>query len=434
MNKKIHQHLLAGNSLKKSSSLNQLGFTLVELMVAIVLGLLLTAAVLQTYLSTKQTYRVTEGVSRVQENARFALHFLTKDLRNAGYSGCIGRVRNKLNGDPTEYISFESAVIGWDYDDTTATNTATNDFSLSATNAALDLPTDVNKWGRTNSAGGTSPLPAILQGEVARGSDVLWFKNFEELDIIIKEHNDKSVSIVAESEHGVPNDSIMLVGNCSEVELFQHLSQGQGKQVNLNANTGAGGSPGNRAIGGSLAEWSRLYTAEDNLYGFVQTYYYIGEGASGLPSLFRFRTGKPSITVTSTDVTGTAEELVEGVESMQVVFGEDLNNDDNPNRYISASEVTNWDDIVSVRVGLLYRTPNNSTDQDQSTSYTLLDNINFTHDANDNLLRYVTNTTVKLRNRGLDENLAYYICDAPTDKQSGTNGTDKDGNGVVDCT
>ncbi|MFT5135960.1 MAG: type IV pilus assembly protein PilW [Arenicella sp.] len=389
---------------------HQQGYTLVELLVAITLGLLLTAAVVQSYMATRQTSRVTEGVSRVQENARFAIHFLAKGIRDAGYSGCIGRIRNKLRGEPTEFLSFRSSVQGWEY-----AGTASDD-SFQLSGIPLVIPTGGTSWSQA--AGGSNPnLPNSLIGRAVAGSDVIYFKNFGELDLTIKDHNDNAVPITVTAAHELENNTIMMVGNCSEVELFQHLSQGQGNQVSVTAATGMGvGDPGNRATIGGTPDWSRPYDLNDNFYSFSQTYFYIGMGSSGLPSLFRYTSSIPFSAATPAFVAAKLEELVEGVETMQLMYGEDLTGDDNPNRYVSAHQVIDWNAIVSVRVGLLMMSPNSATDQDQSdalgTAYTLLDGIDFTHANDDLTLRYAVNSTIKLRNRGLDDNLAYYICNA----------------------
>jgi type IV pilus assembly protein PilW len=65
----------------------QLGLTLVELMIAMVIGLVLTGGVIQIFVANNQTYRVTENMSRVQENGRFALDNLGKIIRLAGFKG-----------------------------------------------------------------------------------------------------------------------------------------------------------------------------------------------------------------------------------------------------------------------------------------------------------------------------------------------------------
>jgi type IV pilus assembly protein PilW len=64
---------------------NQLGLTLVEMMIAMTLGLLLMAGVTQIFISNKQTYSTTQTLGQVEDNGRFALSFLVKSIRNAGY-------------------------------------------------------------------------------------------------------------------------------------------------------------------------------------------------------------------------------------------------------------------------------------------------------------------------------------------------------------
>lgn len=62
------------------------GFTIVELMVAGTLGLILIVGVLQVFISSRQTYRVQDAISSVQDGGRFALQFLSEDIQKAGWS------------------------------------------------------------------------------------------------------------------------------------------------------------------------------------------------------------------------------------------------------------------------------------------------------------------------------------------------------------
>ncbi|WP_376695898.1 PilW family protein [Wenzhouxiangella sp. EGI_FJ10305] len=61
------------------------GFTLIELMVAMVLSLFLLGGVILMYASTKSTYEDVDRLSRLQENVRFASDYLVRDVRNAGF-------------------------------------------------------------------------------------------------------------------------------------------------------------------------------------------------------------------------------------------------------------------------------------------------------------------------------------------------------------
>ncbi|MCC7220470.1 MAG: PilW family protein [Candidatus Contendobacter sp.] len=63
----------------------QRGLTLIEIMVALLIGVFLLAGVIQIFIVNKQTYRVQENLSRMQENGRFAIDYLNHYIRLAGY-------------------------------------------------------------------------------------------------------------------------------------------------------------------------------------------------------------------------------------------------------------------------------------------------------------------------------------------------------------
>lgn len=63
----------------------QKGLTMVELMVALLIGLILMWGVAQIFVANRQTYATLEGSARLQENGQYALDFVTQQLRMAGY-------------------------------------------------------------------------------------------------------------------------------------------------------------------------------------------------------------------------------------------------------------------------------------------------------------------------------------------------------------
>ncbi|MGE5155729.1 MAG: hypothetical protein ACM3ST_17175 [Bdellovibrio bacteriovorus] len=67
---------------------HQIGLAMVELLVAMAVGLFLMGGILQVFVSSKASYRVGEANSRVQENGRFAVQMLASDLRGARGTGC----------------------------------------------------------------------------------------------------------------------------------------------------------------------------------------------------------------------------------------------------------------------------------------------------------------------------------------------------------
>ncbi|MCF6202164.1 MAG: PilW family protein [Methylococcaceae bacterium] len=67
------------------SPVQQEGMTLVEVMIAMTIGLFLIAGVIQMFVSTKLSYSVQNAVTRISENSRFSLEFLAGNMRLAGY-------------------------------------------------------------------------------------------------------------------------------------------------------------------------------------------------------------------------------------------------------------------------------------------------------------------------------------------------------------
>jgi len=93
----------------------QTGLSLIELMIAMTLGLILMFGVVQIFISSKQTYTVVTSQSQTQENARVLKHFLGRGLRHAGYWG-----------DVTEFMAFPNAGV---FDDNEAVFATNNDAS-----------------------------------------------------------------------------------------------------------------------------------------------------------------------------------------------------------------------------------------------------------------------------------------------------------------
>ncbi|MBF1165045.1 MAG: hypothetical protein HXL68_08385, partial [Dechloromonas agitata] len=64
------------------------GFSLVELMIALALGLFLTGVAITIVINNRQTFRTAENQARMQENARAAFEMMARDLRGAGGNPC----------------------------------------------------------------------------------------------------------------------------------------------------------------------------------------------------------------------------------------------------------------------------------------------------------------------------------------------------------
>ncbi|QYA54922.1 PilW family protein [Acinetobacter johnsonii] len=84
---------------------SQLGLTLLELMVALVLGLLIVAAGLAVFLNAQRSMGFQTSMGDIQQNANFGLSMLTQDLRHANLNTpSAQRVNNKLVGSGIVFV------------------------------------------------------------------------------------------------------------------------------------------------------------------------------------------------------------------------------------------------------------------------------------------------------------------------------------------
>lgn len=96
------------------------GFSLVELMTAMLLSMLLIIATVSVFISNKRVYAATEGLGRIQENARIAFELMSRDIREAGGNPCDVRMKvvNVLADTTSWWATYDSetdtGIFGYD--------------------------------------------------------------------------------------------------------------------------------------------------------------------------------------------------------------------------------------------------------------------------------------------------------------------------------
>lgn len=369
----------------------QRGVTLVELMIAMVISLLVLLGVATVYSSSKRSYKVQEEMARLQENARYAFASMAGDITEAGFAGCNPKLQSMLNTNEDAIFDFMAGIDGWEY---TATSTAPGQnytiASLTNTGSASDWTS--YDWG--NGAG--TDLAAALTGNVLQGNDVLVIKkNILRDDIGLQQNPVTSAAIPTDNATGIPQCAIVVVTDCQRGVVFQ-----KGNNASASSLTRATGScsPGNV---NPSNPWPFEITNQFRSMEAKSYAYFVGPGASGEPALFRadYSAGTGSIIT---------EELVEGVENMQVLYGEDLTPTDTnfqPTRYVTADNITDPDNVMSVRVSLLVRTPQELNRPQATRTLSLLGVDNATSvdvtTLSDRRVRKVFTSTFFLRNKGL---------------------------------
>jgi type IV pilus assembly protein PilW len=320
----------------------QKGLTLVEMMIAITLSLILTVAVGFLYVGTKQTYRSQESLSRLQENARYALEVISRDVRMAGYRGCAGSTNpfaNTLNT-PTAYPwNFAVPIQGFE-------------------------STGASTWSPALDASITSPLG---------GSDVITVRSVQSDGVPVVAHASPTGDITVNAGSGLQQWEVALAASCTNSAVFQ-ITNVPGTTVS-HAATGA--APGN-----ATANLGAIYTGGEVIPISTKTYY-LRSNPAGRPALYRI------------EANNAAEELVENVAGMQIAYGEDTNGDSAIDAYNNANAVGNWGNVLSVRISLLVNTAEDSLTP-QAQDYTFN---GATVTAPDRRLYKVFTETIGIRNR-----------------------------------
>ncbi len=124
---------------------HQRGVTLIELMVALVLGLVVSGAALALFMTNRQTYVASENMDRIQEASRIAFELMARDLREADGNPCSNKLvpENRLSGSTTYawWSDWGAGLRGYDG----ATAFADDGFGTAATKRVAGTPA-VESW------------------------------------------------------------------------------------------------------------------------------------------------------------------------------------------------------------------------------------------------------------------------------------------------
>jgi len=78
----------------KSTPGKQTGLSLIELMIASVIGLVILGGAVTIFSSNSASSKLSTGMARVQDNGRVALDIISYSTRMTGYEGCRDEVKD----------------------------------------------------------------------------------------------------------------------------------------------------------------------------------------------------------------------------------------------------------------------------------------------------------------------------------------------------
>jgi len=320
------------------------GFSLVELMIAMLISLLLMSGVVQIFASTKNTFLTQEGSSHLQENSRFALGRLSEDISAAGYLGCLDSdapvkpfVNVLANNALGTAYDFSTPIFGTDGTGANGSDTITIRRAGGGAGIRLTGPMD-------------SPTADIQLDNTAIG-----YNSLNQFDLLV-------------------------VGDCGTAAVFMITNNPATSGGTIKHASGVTATTGpNQGQSNSSEDLQTVFGADRSsvagatLVGTV-TYELCASMSGSGTSLYSGSNNCANTTQTN--------ELVEGVQDMQILYG--IDNDGTPGveQYLRADQVSGfaqWNSITSVRMTLTFDTVQNVPGGLYTQSFT---------------------TTVRLRNRG----------------------------------
>ncbi|OOG50293.1 prepilin-type N-terminal cleavage/methylation domain-containing protein [Rhodanobacter sp. C01] len=286
------------------------GFTLIELMVAMLLGLIVIGGVVSVFLANQRSYRTNQALSDVQDSSRVAFEMMARDIRNAGLTGCSnsGRVANVLNNRSTAWwANWSNTLMG---------------YGAGQTDLAV-----------TTGAGA---------GQRASGTDSLMLLGADSSGVSVKNNAEPAATFtINETSSNLQAGDVIIVCDPDHAAIVQITGYANGTITHA-----ASGSPGNCTTDLNYptvcsSESSYVFAPNAQIAKLTAADWYIGNyvdgnGVSG-KSLYRM------------DATNTAQEMVRDVTGMSITYHQSGNNS-----FVGASDplLTNWALVDAVQVNL----------------------------------------------------------------------------------
>lgn len=314
------------------------GFTLIELMVAMLLGLIVIAGVVSVFLANQQTYRTNEALGDVEDGSRIAFEMLARDIRDAGLTGCDtsnGRLSNVLSNGPNAnggtatdwYADWRNALHGYDNAGSIADPALTALPTSGATSPVVgNGSVQVISTGSLDVTIVTDPSPSAANFKINAATtqlskgDVIMVCDFDHATLMqITDYTPPSVTVVHNSGTGSP-------GNCSKGLGYPTVCGGNANGANYTF------PPNSRVSKLTAADW------------------YIGNNPVGGTSLYRLAV----VSSSSAGLTPTPEEMVRNVAAMQIAYLQPPNT-----TFGTATSVgSNWTAVDAAQITLTLQSTN----------------------------------------------------------------------------
>lgn len=355
------------------SNKKQTGLSLIEIQVALVIGLLLTAGAIQLFIGNQTTYRTEAALAQMQQVGRFALETMAKEIRMAGFTGCTSR--EALRG--TEYSGLDLPP----YDMT----------GINAKVAGSEAQGS-NNWNpaRPNLGG--------LLANMTDQTDMLTIQRADQCGTQLTANSDTTgagLSIYTPNQCNFQANDPVMITNCERMEIFQ-----------IQADV-ADTAPSQTMNFNGLAQLTtdQLFNTSSTVHKVISNTFYISpsQADANINALWMSNWIPDGTAGAPTAADFNPIEIADGVDDLQILYGVDTGGvDEYADTYVTADQVAvvnladSWNAVRSIRISLLLSSvADNITTEARAFQFNGAD----VNTANDRRLRAVYSTTVSIRNR-----------------------------------
>ena len=384
MNKIIHK--------KINTVVSQQGYSMLELLVAMTLGILVLSSAVSMQVSNRDAFKSTTAQLQMKTNAKLAAEFIGTSLRNVGVMGC-----RTIDG----YVGGQKDA---------GKNQSSYNISLNATTLAFaDFNLGHEIQGYQSVGAGWVPTPSadLSLTNAVSGSDIVTLRGGIGESYVLLDRNEGdtqyTLDIAAGTNVLMAKNNFAVASTCKDAEVFQITTSDSAIDAGNIGRAAGGAAPGNSVGTWGLDTGGILKKGYAELRRVATVTYYVGNNAAGIPTLYR-------------NIDGVSSALVEGVERMKIDYGiedsELLRNV--AARYLSAEQIQAncstplanpligtclWGDVISVRVSLIMRSKEEIFGKDISKTYTLPGTDVLNYVTNDKYSRTLYSSTFVVRNR-----------------------------------
>jgi type IV pilus assembly protein PilW len=305
----------------------QHGLTLVELMIAMTLGLLVMIGVSNIFIANSATFRTADNLAGAQENGRMAFEMISREIREAGGTPCGAQIIvNALNPvaggtvSTSPWLAWNAPIQGYD-----------NSSSGDGANSLVPVGT-----ASTNRLAGTDAI-LLVNGNSSQ-------------NLTIAKHQPSAASLqLSKNNHGLNSGDIVMACNYKNATIFQ-ITNANANNATIVHNTGNSVSPGNCTKGLGWRDPAKQNCTKPTSYqedftggsvvSFKPVLWYIGRNDRGGSSLFRYSLNDK-----------VTEEMVENVTNMQIQYlRKNITTKIPDTSYVTAASITDWTSASNTQV------------------------------------------------------------------------------------